>query len=389
MNSDENVLVQEINEYKGRGLFALRDFRKGETLFREKPLVSVQFSWNQVYGYKCCHHCFEPLETANENVVRLASDPNIVLPYHECCLTRKNFHVKCQNCDVLYCSESCREEAWHSYHKILCHNDPNHPLKVLDEMWRSFHFPPETSSIMLLVRILASVILAQDPEERISQFMSLMHDTVNKKDQLVHKMLGEQFQEQIEQLRLATMNIFASYPVVQCFLTPDGFANILALIGRNSQGIGSSPFALWVKNAEKKSLKNEEKASLEKLIDVIYEAIDQHAGTFMNNEGSGLYAKQSTINHSCEPNAVIEFPFNSHELVVNTCRDISAGEEILISYLIDCDLNRSRHSRVKMLAENYLFNCDCMKCASQIGDPDETSEEEMSEEEEESEEENE
>ena len=79
LNSDDNVLVQQINEYKGRGLFALRDFRKGETLFREKPIVSSQFSWNRVYGYKCCHHCLEPLETANENVVRLANDPNIVL----------------------------------------------------------------------------------------------------------------------------------------------------------------------------------------------------------------------------------------------------------------------------------------------------------------------
>ena len=52
LNSDENVMVEMINESKGRGLFALRDFRKGETLFREKPLVSAQFSWNQVYGYK-------------------------------------------------------------------------------------------------------------------------------------------------------------------------------------------------------------------------------------------------------------------------------------------------------------------------------------------------
>ena len=105
MNSDENVMVQMINETKGKGLFALRDFRKGETLFREKPLVGVQFSWNQVYGYKSCHNCLEPLESANENAVRLANDANIVLPNHECCATRKNFHVKCPSCEVIYCSQ--------------------------------------------------------------------------------------------------------------------------------------------------------------------------------------------------------------------------------------------------------------------------------------------
>ena len=109
----------------------------------------------------------------------------------------------------------------------------------------------------------------------------------------------------------------------------------------------------------------------------MYTAIDQHAGAFMNNEGSGLYAKQSTINHNCHPNAVVEFPFNNHELVVNTTRPIDAGEEICISYLDECDLSRSRHSRSKMLTENYLFHCDCNKCQSQQDDPDITSDEEM------------
>lgn len=378
MNSDENVMVQFINESKGRGLFALRDFRKGETLFREKPLVSVQFSWNAVYGYASCHHCLEPLETANENAVRLANDANIVLPNHECCATRKNFHVKCPNCPVMFCSTSCQEEAWNGYHKTLCHVDPNHPLAVLDELWRSVHYPPETSSIFLIVRILASIVQASNPEEQMSQYMNLMHDTVNKKEALVHKMLGEKFTDQLEQLRMATASVFASFPVVQSLLSPDGFAALMALVGRNSQGVGTSAFAVWVKKVEKLPFKNsQEKVKMDELIDAVYAAIDAHAGAFLNNEGSGLFAKQSTINHSCEPNAAVEFPFNNHELVVNAGRDISAGEEIFISYIDECDLERSRHSRNKILRENYLFNCDCMKCMKQCGDPDVTSDEEM------------
>lgn len=377
LNSDENVMVQMISESKGRGLFALRDFRVGETLFREKPLVGVQFLWNQAYGYKSCHNCMEPLESANENAVRLANDPNIVLPHHEICPTRKSFHVKCPNCEVMYCSQSCLDEGWNSYHKVLCHTDPNHPIKVVEDLWRSIHYPPETASIGLVIRILASVIQAQDPEVQIGQFMSLMHDTANKKEHLVHKMLGDKFADQLEQLRVATMTVFAGYPVVHSLLSPEGFSSLLALIGRNSQGIGTSAFAVWVKKAEKLPLKPEEKAKVDELIDAVYNAIDLHSGTFMNNEGSGLYAKQSTINHSCEPNAVVEFPFNNHELVVNASKSINAGEEILISYLDECELERSRHSRVKMLRENYLFVCDCGKCLAQQDDPDVTSDEEM------------
>lgn len=274
MNSDDNVMVQVISESKGRGLFALRDFRMGETLFRDKPLVSVQFAWNQVYGYKSCHHCIEPLETAQENTVRLANDPNIVLPFHECCTTRPSFHVKCPNCDVWFCSKSCQEESWDSYHKILCHKpDPNHPLTILDEIWRPLHYPPETSSIFLVVRILATIVQAADPEAQISQFMALMHDTVNVKDQLMHKMLGDQFANQVEQLRMATMTVFASFPVVQGLFTPDGFSAILALIGRNSQGIGTSAFAQWVKKAGKLELKQEDKDKLDNLIEAVYEVI--------------------------------------------------------------------------------------------------------------------
>lgn len=37
---------------KGKGLFAKRSFRKGDTIFTERPLVSAQFLWNSLYKYK-------------------------------------------------------------------------------------------------------------------------------------------------------------------------------------------------------------------------------------------------------------------------------------------------------------------------------------------------
>ena len=79
-----------------------------------------------------------------------------------------------------------------------------------------------------------------------------------------------------------------------------------------------------------------------------------------------LNNQQSTIYHSCEANSAVEFLFHKDELVVNAQTDISAGEEILISYLNECELERSRHSRYKMLGKNYLFNCDCMNVPSQV-----------------------
>ena len=53
------------------------------------------------------------------------------------------------------------------------------------------------------------------------------------------------------------------------------------------------------------------------------------------------------------------------------------GNAIYSSYLDGCQQNQSRHSRQKYLRENYLFSCQCPKCAEQAGDPDVTSDEEM------------
>lgn len=37
---------------QGKGLFAKRSMKKGETIFIERPLVSAQFLWNTLYKYK-------------------------------------------------------------------------------------------------------------------------------------------------------------------------------------------------------------------------------------------------------------------------------------------------------------------------------------------------
>lgn len=73
-------------------------------------------------------------------------------------------------------------------------------------------------------------------------------------------------------------------------------------------------------------------------------------GMFLNCEGSGLYKLQSTINHSCCPNAQVTFPFNNHKLVLQAITDINEGEEICISYLDECALNSSRHTRQKVIS---------------------------------------
>lgn len=383
-HEESGVEVRIIGDPIGKGLFATQDFKAGDVIFEERPLVSCQFLWNAAYGYLACDFCLRPLETAEENACRLTQNSQLSLPFPECCDTKKDSFIECPYCDVSYCSRECRSSAWSQYHETLClHSympDPSHPLVMLQEAWKQMHYPPETACIMLLARIIATVRQASDKEGATALFMQFCHRTVNEEEEIAHKLLGAEFQDQLEALRaLMEKSIWA--PEIQHWLTPEGFRSLVALVGTNGQGIGTSPLSRWVRNCDNLEVPDEERKKLNDLIDDVYEQLEKEAGGFLNNEGSGLYPLQSSCNHSCNPNAMPTFPYNNFHLVMTAVRDISAGDEICVSYLDECNLNRSRHSRIAILRENYLFTCKCSKCVEQAGEPDVTSEEEMDEDE--------
>ncbi|CAL1291107.1 unnamed protein product [Larinioides sclopetarius] len=373
------VEVRVIDDEKGKGLFALRKFNKGDVIFEERPLVCAQFLWNQAYGYLACDYCMRPLETAEENVRRLTGIPGLLLPYPECCATKKDEYIECPYCEVSYCSYSCREQAWEQYHQVLCTSsligNTKHPLDQLQDAWREMHYPPETASIMLIARMIATVKQAKDKGGAAHLFSQFCHKTRSKNGDISHKLLGKQFQAQVEHLRQLIIKGLQDEDLLPWF-TADGFRSLIALVGTNGQGIGTSAFGVWVKNCDSLDLSPEEKEKLNVFIHDLYESIEKETGPFLNNEGSGLYPLQSACNHSCVPNAEATFPYNNFTLVMEAIKEIQPGEEIIVCYLDECNRNRSRHSRIKLLRENYLFTCSCPKCESQIGDEDITSESE-------------
>ncbi|XP_046622667.1 histone-lysine N-trimethyltransferase SMYD5 [Neodiprion virginianus] len=370
--------VRIIDEEKGKGIFSLKSFKEGEQIFQEKPVVCCQFSWNAEYGYSACDNCMSPLETAEENAKRLAGKPDLVLPYPECCQTKKESIVACPDCGVKYCSPECQQESLGRYHQYLCHkssNDPgsdSHPLVRLNEAWKQMHYPPETATIMLLARMVSMVQQCSDKEMILYTFGQFCRRAVNETQEISHNLLGEKYVGQIDMLREMAQSALNNEAVAHWF-TPDGFRSILALIGTNGQGIGTSAFSRWVRNVSALELPMNKRMEVDKLIDRIYDDMEEVVGSFLNNEGSGLYKLQSAANHSCAPNAIVEFPYSNSTLVLKAVRDIRPEEEICISYLDDCALERSRYSRQKALSSLYLFICRCDKCLSQADDPNETS----------------
>ncbi|ETN67879.1 SET and MYND domain-containing protein 5 [Anopheles darlingi] len=378
----QKVIVKTTKD-KGRGLYATELIHDGSIIFEEEPLVSCQYSWNAAYGYLACEYCLYPLETAERNVQRLANDSTILLPLPDCCSVEAKLvnQAKCEGCGVVYCSRDCLERALKQYHGAIClgtdAQNEQHPVNLLVDFWKKMHYPPETCGIMLFVKIVGMFQQTSDPEGLRKQLLDFVHSSVNEDLRIFHKMLGDKFVQQIEQL----YERFAAAFSVQSndrlnWLSLEAFKSLIALVGTNGQGIGTSSFGDWVKNVSERQLDQQTRQSVDELIDELYNKMDEVVGTFLNNEGSALYAMQSKINHSCTPNAEIVFPKSNHVLALRALRDLAAGEEICISYLDECNLQRSRHSRQKNLREYYLFECQCERCESQIADPDETSEEE-------------
>ncbi|XP_055387670.1 histone-lysine N-trimethyltransferase SMYD5 isoform X2 [Condylostylus longicornis] len=322
-----------------------------------------------------------PLETAQENVRRLSNNNTIVLPYPEHCPTKewKDQFVECTECQIQYCSEDCRVEAFRKYHMTCClgafKDDDTHPVNILNETWKKMHYPPESGTIMLIVRLMAMFKQSKNKEEFLETLRSFQSIIVNEEQQICHKMLGTQFETQFKKLYEAFHKAFQSKEF-EMFLTKEAFTSLMALIGTNAQGIATSPFGEWVRKVTSLNLSLDIQKEVDDFIDDIYSKLSDFAGDFLNNEGSGLYEIQSKINHSCIPNAQSSFPYSNDILVLKAIKHIQSGEEICVSYLDECQLMRSRHSRQKILKDNYLFICKCPKCIEQSSDLSETSDEE-------------
>lgn len=219
---------------------------------------------------------------------------------------------------------------------------------------------------MLVIKIFATYKMAGDK----CAFLALLNDfqqTAGDQElNLFHKLLGDKFASQLEDLHRAMVQLFSHDPDLQLWLTPDGFKTLFILIGTNGQGIGTTSVGEWVKRVgDLESLSDVDKKKLDQAIDDLYMKMDDFSGQFLNVEGSGLYSNQSKINHSCIPSCEIVFPQSNHMLQVVALRDINPGEEISISYLDECALSRSVHSRQKVLRENYMFICNCTKCEAE------------------------
>lgn len=79
--------------------------------------------------------------------------------------------------------------------------------------------------------------------------------------------------------------------------------------------------------------------------------------------GMALMPVASTMDHSCEPNVEVEYPFFTRRVAVTATRDIGEGEPLLMSYVENEDSFQGRRAALA----HYGFDCACPKCAAEGG----------------------
>ncbi|KAA3679087.1 uncharacterized protein DEA37_0015074 [Paragonimus westermani] len=325
-----NCTKVDFGPPRGRGIVASRACEAGEILFTEKPLICCQFSWNRLYGYQACDHCMCPLETAETNAKRLTGNPSLTIPHAECGALTFN-PVTCPDCGSWYCSTTCMKEAASVYHCVVCPRqlETAQSIQELDELWRQLHYPPETSTIMLLVRIVGACLSAcfrqsvqsKQMVEALNTFVSATTEQIKAKDfgelTLSHKLLRPEFFTSLEQLHSKFTDVliclarqFAQNASdtdcrsmlqqagIDALLNVENFKSALCLLGRNGQGIATSAFSLWAKGVEKLAATTSNSSEIQKLdalLTTLYTAMEAHVGTFLDNEGIGLYDYQQIL----------------------------------------------------------------------------------------------
>lgn len=127
---------------------------------------------------------------------------------------------------------------------------------------------------MLIPRLLATIQQSPNPEETRLKILQFSHHTRNENAELVHKMLGEKFAGQLSMLHSLLLQA-VSHHGVEDLLTVEGFQMLLAIIGTNGQGLGTSAISQWVMRSSELSLEVSEKEQLDGFIDKLYENMDQ------------------------------------------------------------------------------------------------------------------
>ena len=291
----------------GRHTVADRDIKVGDILISETPFTAIMLPGE--YAGKHCCHCFAETEAP----------------------------VPCQQCSTwLFCSRECADDAWQQYHWAEC----------------SFAELLKPTMCAKIGHLAARLVMRQGIESILSYVKSpaagkTKADEYGFNDEGVYDCSSyDSIYHLVTSTKLRSVEDLFEFTVLSCVLVKimiaSGFLKEIAESTADLELIGGAVLR-HLQIIQCNAFRIIELTRPTKFDDPKPEPV-----------GVGLYPTASLINHSCDPNA--DLNFYGDAVVVRAIRNIAEGEEICISYgpLFYEVKPRLRHSQLKGV---YFFNC--------------------------------
>ena len=327
---DNGIGVFEIRataDKNGVGMFAVCNISCGDLIIsHEEPIVAASARSNTG---NICSSCATPIGTLRKDHIKDYNDIDTVEPLTDVFQGKSGYddlvfttsHTRCEECIAdVWCSKECARNA-HKQHRVFCKSN-----SLLQKLYE------EEEEYAIILRLATKTVALS-----LSHLNSLSKDKRAPTSQVFwwreygsHPMwweVGSNVQRKKDKtlkfchvLRKALMNsislnnIDVEESVVQEICSIENVGSILGMLQCNVM-----EYEYPDPNAQ----------FMEYIFEDSYESIDINESI----SGSGLYPMLSLANHDCNPNASIEFLQESNRGSMIATRNISAGEEILITYV--------------------------------------------------------
>jgi len=306
-------LAVRFDKTKGRGLQAMRDFQSGEVILLEKPLAVA--ARPKDCSAIPCYHCMHPIypsEAMDTSKTQMLVAANLLVFCPHCS----------KNAAAIYCSDRCQQEAWR-YHRFFCPQNPDveeSDKELLLELSALITDDDELNMVCKLLGIIFDRIDEGQPQEKVERLLKYFHhnDTGMRLPNADHHRAND-----------IVHQLFGSHPQFGWVMDKRIYYHLLSCKKFNS-------FRATIANSQITAVKN---------------------------VGCAMCPLMALINHECVSNAGW-FSYGEYaNFGVAAIRNISAGEEICISYV---DATESYQKRQDVLRLSWQFNCGCDKCKEDL-----------------------
>ena len=301
----------------GRYIVAKRDIKPGEVILLERPYASVLLP---EYRWSHCHHC----------------------------LSRTVSTIPCTQCSAaLYCSETCRSQAWSTYHQAEC--------LCLDIIYMSdickfdhMHLALRTVAMETIEQRLAykqkldageyggvSDILKGCNEN--GKYVAGDHNAIyNLVTHSQHRAVKVLFQRSV-------MAVFLTQCLQRC-----------GYFGENERDVACVAYIAGLILSYLQLLPCNAHEITELQLDRNDVAMSATAEI-----GAGVYSTLSLFNHSCDPAVV--WNMYGHTCVLRAIKMVFAGDELSVNYGSHF-VNETKAERQDKIKAQYFFSCSCVAC---------------------------